>query len=100
MRESSLARRRLTIAVLAAAIGIALLATASSALGCSVCWGDSDSPMAAGVNMGIFVLLGVTCFVLAGFVLLILTIRSRTRKYEARRAALQVVDFVHEPARD
>ena len=36
-------------------------------LACSVCFGASDSPLAKGTNMGIFVMLGVTFFVLAGF---------------------------------
>jgi len=36
-------------------------------LACSVCFGQSDSPLAKGINMGLFVMLGVTFFVLAGF---------------------------------
>jgi hypothetical protein len=36
-------------------------------LACSVCFGASDSPLAQGANMGIFFMLGVTFFVLAGF---------------------------------
>jgi len=39
----------------------------SLVIACSVCFGASDSPMAVGMNMGIFLMLGVTFFVLAGF---------------------------------
>ena len=37
------------------------------ALACPVCFGQSDSPMAAATQMGVFFMLGVTVLVLAGF---------------------------------
>jgi heme/copper-type cytochrome/quinol oxidase subunit 2 len=49
----------------ALAILITLLAPAV-ARACSVCYGASDSPMAEGMNWGIFSLLGIIGFVLAG----------------------------------
>ena len=36
-------------------------------LACAACYGKSDSPMALGLNWGIFSLLGVVIFVLGGF---------------------------------
>jgi hypothetical protein len=36
-------------------------------LACSVCFGQSDSPLAQGTNMGIFFMLGVTGIMLASF---------------------------------
>ena len=36
-------------------------------LACSVCFGASDSPLAKGASIGVFFMLGVTFFVLAGF---------------------------------
>jgi hypothetical protein len=36
-------------------------------LACSVCFGQSDSPLAKSTNLGIFFMLGITFFVLAGF---------------------------------
>ena len=36
-------------------------------LACSVCFGASDSPLAKGASTGVFFMLGVTFFVLAGF---------------------------------
>lgn len=46
-------------------VAAALLA-AQPAFGCAVCYGASDSPMAQGMNWGIFSLLGVIGTVLAG----------------------------------
>lgn len=34
---------------------------------CSVCFGQSDSPLAKGTNMGVFFMLGVTAVMLASF---------------------------------
>ncbi len=36
-------------------------------LACSVCFGQSDSPLAQGTNMAIFFMLGVTAVMLASF---------------------------------
>lgn len=52
--------RRLWLTVL-------VLAVPRVALACPVCFGQSDSPMAAATQMGVFFMLGVTVFVLAGF---------------------------------
>lgn len=39
----------------------------SMVLACSVCFGQSDSPLAQGTNMAIFFMLGVTAVMLAAF---------------------------------
>jgi len=49
-----------------ALILLAAVALPQSALACSACFGASDSDMAKGMNMGIFVLLGVIVAVLGG----------------------------------
>jgi hypothetical protein len=38
-----------------------------AALACPICFGQSDSPLALGANMGIWVMLGVTGAVLSAF---------------------------------
>jgi len=38
----------------------------SPALACAVCFGDPESPLTKGALMGVYVLLGVVSFVLAG----------------------------------
>jgi len=71
-----------------------VLANPAAAAACSVCFGaDSKSPWAASINGGIFVLLGVTAVVLGWFIAVILTIRRRTMRWEARKQALHVVNL-------
>jgi hypothetical protein len=69
------------------AAALILLAVPRVALACPVCFGQSDSPMALGVNMGIFLLLGVTGAMLAAFAGFFI--------YLIRRARL----FAEDPAR-
>ena len=58
-----------------------ILAVPRAALACPVCFGQSDSPMAQGVNMGIFFLLGVIGVVLAGFAAFIVYLARRARMF-------------------
>ena len=58
-----MSRRTTPIAVLA----VLMLTVPRVALACPICFGQSDSPLALGANMGIWVMLGVTGTVLAGF---------------------------------
>jgi hypothetical protein len=51
------------------------------ALACPVCFGQSDSPMAQGVNMGIFFLLGVVGCVLAAFAAFMVYLARRSRTF-------------------
>jgi hypothetical protein len=44
-----------------------LLAAPRLALACPVCFGQNDSPLAKGVNMGIFFMLGIVSLMLSGF---------------------------------
>jgi hypothetical protein len=58
-----------------------LLGVISSAnlLACPVCFGQSDSPMAQGLNLGILFLLGVVGFVLASFGAFFIYLARRAR---------------------
>ncbi|MFO1477972.1 MAG: hypothetical protein U1F98_15155 [Verrucomicrobiota bacterium] len=47
------------------------------ALGCAACYGQSDSPMAAGMNWGILVLLGVITLVLGGVTAFFVLVAAR-----------------------
>jgi len=53
---------------------------------CSVCFGQSDSPMAIGTNMGIFLMLGVTAVMLASFAGFFLYLMRRARLAESHPA--------------
>ena len=63
--------------VLLAAAGV--LVGAPPVLACPVCFGQSDSPLASGVNWGILLLLAVTGGVLTAFASFFITIFKRSR---------------------
>jgi hypothetical protein len=56
-----------------------LLAVARPALACPVCFGQSDSPLANAINLGILVMLGVVGAVLAAFASFIVHLNRRAR---------------------
>jgi hypothetical protein len=57
----------------------ALLLSASQAAACPVCYSASDPVIISSLNAGIFVLLGVTGVVLAGFLRFIFSLVRRAR---------------------
>ena len=59
-----MSRRRTIDLALAILICLAAISSAGPAMACSVCYGDPDSAMTAGVQAGVLVLLGVVCGVL------------------------------------
>ena len=54
-------------AVFRVLVTMALLAAPRAVLACPVCFGQSDSPLAKGVNMGVLFMLGTITAVLIGF---------------------------------
>ncbi len=58
-------------------------------LACAVCFGDANSQQAQ--NVGIFVMLGVTGVVLAGFVALAVYLWWRARRYQAAQEILSKI---------
>jgi hypothetical protein len=56
-----------------------LLAVARPALACPVCFGESDSPLANAMNLGILVMLGIVAAVLVGFASFIVHLNRRAR---------------------
>ena len=71
---------------------VAVLAGPNVALACLVCFGATDSPMAEGVNNGIFVLLGVVGAVQIGFVALFVSVRRRAKHYQERKDSFEVIN--------
>ena len=62
----------------------------STAQACAACFGQSDSPMAKGMNAGIFALLAVitsVLFIIALFFAYILRRAAKLRQQEVRRPA-------------
>jgi hypothetical protein len=58
-----------------------VLAVPRVALACPVCFGQSDSPMAQGVNMGIYFLLAVVAGVLAAFATFFIYLARRAKTF-------------------
>jgi hypothetical protein len=59
-------------------------------LACAVCFGDSGSQQTQAQNSGIFVLLGVTGVVLAGFVAMSISFWRRARRCQATAALSEI----------
>ena len=64
-------------------LNVALGLTPRLLLACSVCFGQSDSPMAKGMNMGILVMLGIIGSVLVGFATFFVYLIRRARLFDA-----------------
>jgi hypothetical protein len=62
---------------------LGLLAAPRAALACPVCFGNSDSPMAIAMNMGIIVMLVVVAGVLGGFASFFIYLMRRARRVAA-----------------
>ena len=72
-------RTPFTIAILTALV----LAAPRAAFACPVCFGDSSSPLAWGVNMGVFVMLGFVVPVLIAFASFFIYLARRARRFES-----------------
>jgi hypothetical protein len=59
------------------------LAAPRMALACPVCFGESDSPMAAATNAGIWLMLGVVGVMLAGFASFFIYLMRRAKRLAA-----------------
>ena len=70
--------------ILTVAIAGAIAAAPPPLLACAACYGKSDSPLASGINWGIFTLLGVVLTVLSGVLIFFVHV---IRKEEAAAKA-------------
>jgi len=75
---------------LMAAVALILLLLPAAASACVACFGRSDSPMAKGMNMGIFTLLLVIMSVLLAISVFFLYILRRAEKMAASQSAEQI----------
>jgi len=62
-------------------VTMALVAAPRAALACPVCFGQSDSPLAKGVNMGVLFMLGTITAVLIGFAGFMIYLARRARVF-------------------
>jgi hypothetical protein len=61
-------------------VAFAMLTVPRVALACPVCFGQSDSPLALGANMGIWVMLGITGAMLSAFASFFIYLMRRAKK--------------------
>ena len=73
-------------------IAVALLGVVEPAMACPVCWGESDSPMARGMNNGIVLLLGVIGTVQIGLVAMFVSFRRRGKEYRKHKDSFEVIN--------
>jgi len=67
--------------VVRTAATLALIAAPRAALACPVCFGQSDSPLAKGVNVGVLFLLGTVTAVLIGFASFMVYLARRAKVF-------------------
>ena len=67
--------------VIRTAATLALVAAPRAALACPVCFGQSDSPLAKGVNVGVLFLLGTVTAVLIGFASFMVYLARRAKVF-------------------
>ena len=81
-------RRSASAGFLALAAGVL---GAGPAVACSVCYGDSAnaSPLITSAKLGVFLLLGVTVALLAGFAKFFFYLRNRARQAESESIAAE-----------
>lgn len=68
-------------AALRLVVTVALVLAPRAALACPVCFGQSDSPLAKGVNMGVLFLLGTITAVLIGFASFMIYLARRAKMF-------------------
>jgi hypothetical protein len=74
-------------AVLRVVVAVAFVLAPRAALACPVCFGQSDSPLAKGVNMGVLFLLGTITAVLIGFASFMVYLARRAKVFAADEAS-------------
>jgi hypothetical protein len=65
------------------AVTAAVVLAPRAALACPVCFGQSDSPLAKGVNVGVLFMLGTITAVLIGFASFMIYLARRARVFAA-----------------
>ena len=67
----------------------ALLAAPRVALACPVCFGQNDSPLAAAMNQGILLMLGVVALVLGAFASFFIVLIRRANRLSAQASTAE-----------
>ncbi len=89
MRGFAVSRARGLAVKIAAAVGCLLPVTANA---CTVCFGNSSSPLAKGTDNGVLFLLAIIGVVQLGFVALFVTFWMRARALRRRRESFHLIE--------
>lgn len=73
-------------------VTLVMLAVATAAQACPVCFGQTATPLTKGANNGILFLLGVIGSVQVGFVALFISFWRRTKALQRRREQFRVLE--------
>ncbi|HEX9593589.1 MAG TPA: hypothetical protein VGB12_09655 [bacterium] len=65
---------------LAIAVLLALFSSPAVSLACSTCFGAPDDPMTKGLGMALWVMIGVTYFVIVGMLAMFIGLAVRSRR--------------------
>ena len=76
------------------AILLVLALNTDEVFACATCFGKSDSPLAKGMNMGIFSLLGVIGFVLCGVAGFFVFLARRSARVHGQSASTDLAQSV------
>jgi hypothetical protein len=85
MQREAVTRHPLVRTLLLTAL---LVAAPRLALACPVCFGESDSPMAAATNAGIWLMLGVIGVMLTGFASFFVYLIRRAKRFAASQGTV------------
>lgn len=77
-------RKKLTLGLTA----VAMLAFATSAFGCTVCFGETDHPIVKGAEASVLFMVGVTYSVMVSGVVSFFLLRRRARRLMAERGSV------------
>jgi len=69
-------RRRISIAIFAGLVAL----SAKAANACPSCYGQAEGPVIDGMNNAIMAMIGITGFVLSGFIAMFIAIAARQRR--------------------
>ena len=73
-------------------IAVVLLACATLASACPVCYGTQQTPLTKGASNGVLFLLGIVGSVQVGFVALFISFWRRTKALQQRREQFHIID--------
>jgi len=76
---------------------LAVLSLPARSFACAACYGQSDSPLAEGMNWGILSLLAVVLFIWAGIGAAVIHLARRAARVAREQTAQPLIDTANKP---